>query len=195
MKGSNFSWILVALFGIMIGLYPIMFLLADMKSNGLLSTKGDLVNNAAYMANFYAHIFGGGIALLTGWSQFKRSWRKRFVSKHRLIGKIYLMVILIFSAPAGLIIAYFATGSIPSQFGFSFLAILWWFTTFQAFRYIRSGEVEQHKTWMIRSYALTFAAVTLRIYLPLFTGAFGWEFEPSYQAISWLCWVPNLNIS
>lgn len=144
------------------------------------------------MTAFYIHIFGGGIALLTGWSQFKRSWRQRFLNAHRLLGKIYLTAVLIFGAPAGLVIAFFATGSVPSQFGFSFLAIIWWYSSFRAWMHIRSRNIEAHKQWMIRSYALSFAAVTLRIYLPLFTAGFGWDFEPSYQAISWLCWVPNI---
>jgi len=47
---------------------------------------------------------------------------------------------------------------------------------------------------MTRSYALTFAAVTLRIYLPLSQVA-GIPFEPAYQTIAWLCWVPNLIVA
>jgi uncharacterized membrane protein len=189
---AKYFWFPVLVFGIVIGLYPILFLLVDMKANGLLSSKGDLVNNTAYMATFYAHIYGGGLALLVGWPQFKRSWRQKYVSTHRLLGKIYLLAILVFGAPAGLIIAFFATGSIPSQFGFSILAVLWWYSSWKAWKQVRIGNFEGHREWMIRSYALSFAAVTLRIYLPVFTGVLGWEFEPSYQAISWLCWVPNI---
>jgi hypothetical protein len=44
---------------------------------------------------------------------------------------------------------------------------------------------------MIRSFALTFAAVNLRLYLPA-AGALQLPFEDSYRAISFLCWVPNL---
>jgi len=189
---STYLWYPVALFGILIGLYPLMFLLVDMKSNGLLAGKGDLTEQVSYMAIFYAHIYGGGIALLVGWTQFKRSWRQKHLSTHRMFGKIYLVAALIVGAPAGLYIAYYADGSIPSQFGFSIMAILWWFTSFKAYQQIRAGNIENHKDWMTRSYALCFAAVTLRIYLPLFTSGFGWEFIPAYQAISWLCWVPNL---
>lgn len=47
---------------------------------------------------------------------------------------------------------------------------------------------------MIRRYALTFAAVTLRIYLPLSQVA-GLPFDPAYQTISWFCWVPNLIVA
>jgi hypothetical protein len=44
---------------------------------------------------------------------------------------------------------------------------------------------------MIRSFALTFAAVTLRLYIPA-SEALGLAFEPAYLAIAFLCWVPNL---
>ena len=40
-------------------------------------------------------------------------------------------------------------------------------------------------------YALTLAAVTLRVYLPA-SMALGLDFDRAYAAIAWLCWVPNL---
>jgi hypothetical protein len=47
---------------------------------------------------------------------------------------------------------------------------------------------------MIRSFALTFAAVTLRLYIPAAMIA-GFDFVPAYQWIAWLAWVPNLAIA
>ena len=44
---------------------------------------------------------------------------------------------------------------------------------------------------MIRNYALTFAGVTIRIYLGLFFAS-GLKFEEFYPSLAWLCWVPNL---
>jgi len=43
---------------------------------------------------------------------------------------------------------------------------------------------------MIRSFALTAAAITLRMYLPL-VFLFHWPFSIGYPAIAWLCWIPN----
>jgi hypothetical protein len=57
----------------------------------------------------------------------------------------------------------------------------------------RRRRIDLHRAWMLRSYSLTFAAVTLRIWLPLSQVA-GLPFLPSYQAIAWLCWVPNLIV-
>jgi len=47
---------------------------------------------------------------------------------------------------------------------------------------------------MIRSFALTFAAVTLRLYLPI-SAMLSIPFEEAYRAISFLCWVPNLALA
>ena len=43
---------------------------------------------------------------------------------------------------------------------------------------------------MIHSFALTAAAITLRMYLPL-VFVFHWPFQVAYPAIAWLCWIPN----
>jgi uncharacterized membrane protein (DUF2068 family) len=55
-------------------------------------------------------------------------------------------------------------------------------------------QFASHRRWMIRSWALTLAAVTMRIYIPLFEVADLPEM-PAYRAISFLCWVPNLLIA
>jgi hypothetical protein len=69
-------------------------------------------------------------------------------------------------------------------------------SAYQALIGIRDKKVHDHKKWMIRNYSLTFAAVTLRIWLPLFMVLFGLErFELSYSIIAWLAWVPNLLIA
>jgi hypothetical protein len=46
---------------------------------------------------------------------------------------------------------------------------------------------------MLRSYALTFAAVTLRLYLPLavIASIHGYDFMVAYRFIAWFAWVPN----
>lgn len=47
---------------------------------------------------------------------------------------------------------------------------------------------------MIRNYSLTFAAVTLRLWLPALSVA-GYSFNDSYMAVAWLSWVPNLIVA
>lgn len=187
---KRFQIILLAFFGIAIGLYPAIYFLVDMSGQGLLSQKeAEVLNSTAWNWAFYAHISFGGITLLTGWSQFSKRIRSGNMKLHRILGIIY-MIAVILSGVAGFYLAIFATGGIVSIVGFGMLAVSWLLTTSIAYRDIKCGYVSSHRNWMIRSYALSFAAVTLRIWLPLLSGSLG--FETAYPIVAWLCWVPNI---
>lgn len=194
MKVTNIiGWIFFVFLAIAIGLYPLGYLISDtLAQNGLLSQKPDgITGNQIWYVQFYVHILLGGIALLTGWSQFIKKFRSRNLAAHRLLGKIY-MIAVILSGLAGLYIAFYAEGGLVAKAGFAGLALSWLFTTSKAYFAVRRGQITQHKKWMIRSYALTFAAVTLRIWLPMFQYGFGMDFITAYVIIAWLCWVPNM---
>jgi hypothetical protein len=47
---------------------------------------------------------------------------------------------------------------------------------------------------MIRNFALTFAAVTLRLWLPASVVS-GVPFGIAYAIVAWLCWLPNLAVA
>jgi hypothetical protein len=64
-----------------------------------------------------------------------------------------------------------------------------------AYKRIRNKDIEGHRQWMIRNYALTFAGTMLRLWVPILVGAVGFDFLMAYRAIAWLCWVPNLLVA
>ena len=139
------------------------------------------------------HLAGAAVALVVGPLQHNSRLRGHFLNMHRWTGRVYVLAVL-FGGVAALRLATVAQGGLPAHVGFGLLAVLWLLATGQAYRYIRVGDQDAHRRWMTRSYALTFAAVTLRIYLPL-SQIVGIPFEPAYQTISWLCWVPNLILA
>jgi len=195
MKLKILPWILFAFSAIAIGLYPLIYYLVDMHGRGLFSGKTkELLDNVIWHTAFYIHITFGGIALLIGWTQFSERLRDRYLGTHRMIGKIYVASVML-SSMAGFYIALFASGGITSTLGFGSLAVLWFFTVTKAYTTILKRDIKEHENWMIRNYALAFAAVTLRIYLPLSTGVLHLDFIAAYRVISWLCWVPNLIIA
>jgi uncharacterized membrane protein len=188
------AWALFIFLAVGVGLYPLVYLLFDMKG-GLLGTKpAELLQSRVWQAFFYTHITLGGVALLTGWSQFMPRFRARHLELHRTLGKIYVAAVLV-SGLAGLYVALYATGGLVSALGFGALALLWMGTTWKAYDLIRKRAPIQHKHWMIRSYALCFAAVTLRLWIPIFTAGFKMPFMEAYPIIAWLCWVPNLLVA
>ena len=191
---KTLGWSFFIFLAIVVGLYPFAYLVVDMSRGFLTSKPAELLGSGMWNAAFYIHVVTGGIALLTGWIQFSKRFRNRHLNTHRLLGKIYLIAIL-FSGTTGLYIALFANGGVISELGFSGLALSWLFTSLQAYTAIKRKEIDFHQEWMIRSYAVCFAAVTLRIYLPLFQFGLGMDFITGYRIISWLCWVPNLVVA
>lgn len=191
---KRFRWFVFAFFAVTIGLYPLSYVLFDMSAALLSQKPSGLLKDAMWRAAFYIHIFLGGVVLLVGWSQFSDRLRLQKVYLHRSLGKIYVIGVLL-SGVAAFYISFFATGGIIAKSGFNVLAILWVFITVMAYVRIQKKEIASHQRWMIRSYALTFAAVTLRIWLPTFQLFLDMTFLDAYKIIAWLCWVPNLMVA
>jgi len=187
------SWIIVAILATLVGLYPIIYILIDPQFGLLASKSAELLSDNLWNIGFYGHITFGGLALLIGWLQFNQKLRRKNIKLHRTIGKAYMIFVLI-SGICGIYIALFATGGIISILGFASLGIIWLTTTALGFIAVKNGKIEQHQKFMIYSYAACFAAVTLRIWLPILTQLFG-EFIEAYRLVAWLCWVPNIIVA
>jgi len=110
---------------------------------------------------------------------------------HRWFGRVYLAVGVLVGGLSGLYMSQFAFGGSVARLGFAMLAVFWLYTGLRAWLAIRRRAVNEHRCWMVRNFALTFAAVTLRFYLPVSMVA-GIDFSLAYPVIAWLCWVPNL---
>jgi uncharacterized membrane protein len=143
----------------------------------------------------FAHTLFGPLALLSGLIQFLPATRKPGRWRvHRISGRIYVVSALVV-ATAGLYMSFYSAGGTTSHAGFGVLALFTLYSTGRGYALIRWRKVRLHRQWMLRSYSLIFAAVTLRIWLPLLTIAFRGNFILAYQMVSWLCWVPNLIIA
>ncbi len=137
----------------------------------------------------YAHIGLAPVALALLPFQFSQKLRRRRLGLHRWLGRLYGLSVL----SAG--IAAFGLGLTTQEgpiagAGLIGLAIAWLGVTGIAIWLAMSGNIAAHRRWMIRSAALTAAAITLRLYLPI--GQLTVGFEASYPWICWLCWLPNM---
>jgi len=148
-------------------------------------------NFQAHPFGVYTHVFAASVALLIGPFQLSPAIRQRRPGVHRWLGRTYLLVGVLVGGLAGLYMAGHAFGGPVSRAGFGLLALSWLYTGLRAYLAIRRRAVDEHRRWMVRNFALAFAAVTLRLYLPASVAA-GIDFAVAYPLIAWLCWVPNL---
>lgn len=165
-----------------------------------------------WTAALLVHATAGTLALVAGgvqWVVTRLGWRRRkpaaFRRMHIVTGFTYTVAIML-GALSGAVLAVDALGGLPSAIGFALLDVLWLATTIVAMvlgnRLRKPQKVsdplalrESHRSWMLRSFSLTAAAITLRIWLGLGVGALQLDFVAAYTVIAWLCWVPNLVVA
>ncbi len=151
------------------------------------------------LANLFAkpwllvHVTGAATALLLGPFQFLSGLRAKWPKVHRWTGRTYVVGCLV-GASGGFVMAFGSTAGPVAGVGFGLLALCWAWANIQGWRAAMAGRFAEHRVWMIRSFAMTFAAVTLRLYLPLLPMT-GLSFNDSYVATAWISWVPNLILA
>jgi len=133
------------------------------------------------------HGLTGACALILGPMQFSDRLRKRFTKFHRVIGRFYIAGVFC-AAPLGTYIQYFDErlgGGRTFSFAAAADATLWITTTAIALAFILKGNVQLHRQWMIRSYAVAIVFLEVRVV----SGLTGWENlgDRVNEAIVWGC--------
>lgn len=151
-----------------------------------------------YYTSLVVHAVPAGLTLVLGPWQFVPRLRARYPRLHRVIGRTYL-ISLVGAAAAASYATVVTPSGFPLQVAFSVLIVAWLYTAYQGYRTIRRGDVRQHRIWMIRNYTLTFAAVTLRLYLLLGTALMpvipALQFRDVYTASAWLSLLGNVLVA
>ena len=169
---------------------------------GLASAYAD--EPALVQGALYVHIAASAFALVAGLPQLSARLRRRAPRGHRVLGRAYLVAVGVGAAASLVILPANSAGSV-GVFGFGTLAFLWVGSGTRALLAIRRGDVASHEAWMLRTYALTFAAVTLRTWTGVLIavqlpGA-GPDpdaealFMHAYAAVPFLCWLPNVVVA
>ena len=151
-----------------------------------------VLGNAFAHPYLWIHVATGTLALIIAPLQLLPATRERMPLFHRTTGRIYIVACAI-SAPASFLLALGTFAGPIAATGFAVAAVLWPLFTAMGVRAAIRGRFDEHRAWMLRSYAILGNAITLRLMLPL-AGVLGFSFVPAYQVISWLGWVTNLAL-
>lgn len=173
-----------------------------------LASKQWVVDEWHWLAAFYIHITSAVLVIAAGLTQFSKKLMFQYPKWHRSIGKLYVFLILFVAGPSGFVMAFYGNGGFWARCAFVLQAIIWWWLTFRAYQTIRRGASEAHGRYMIRSYAMTLSAISLRAATYLVSD---WKlrngiicpnstysllcYPDFYILVAWLSWVVNLVIA
>jgi uncharacterized membrane protein len=145
------------------------------------------------------HVIGAMVALAVGPFQLVRRFRRGRARVHRVLGVTYVAAATV-GGLGGLGLAPTAYTGVVASLGFATMAVCFLGCTWTGVAMIVRGRVAEHRRWMVRSFAIVFGGVTLRLVLGTYSAVeasvSGWlPFHTVYTATSWLCWVPNLLLA
>jgi uncharacterized membrane protein len=159
-----------------------------------LQIKQDYIDNNVWFTSFYIHVYTSMFALMAGFTQFSSSILKNNKALHRKLGYTYIIVVLFISGPASLVMSWYANGGLSSRVSFILLGIFWIYFTAQAWQRAKNRDFKSHRAYMIRSYALTLSAITLRAFKWLLASGFHFPPMEIYRTVAW-AWVLNLLVA
>jgi uncharacterized membrane protein len=162
---------------------------------GFLRIKQDYIGVDHWRIAFFIHVYASFWVLLAGFTQFSKTIQRNNPRLHRTLGYIYVIDVLLITGPAGLLMGFYANGGIFSRIAFVSLAALWIFFTAMALIKARQKDFRAHRRFMIRSYALTLSALTLRAWKYAITNTMSVPPMDVYRMVAWLGWVVNLGVA
>ena len=150
----------------------------------------------------YTHVCFAVLAVVLSPLQFSARVRARTRRLHRAVGRVVLASIAV-AGCTGLILAPFTRSGVVGAIGFGLLGVLWLTFATASFRAIRRRDIAAHRRWAVRTFAMTYAGVMLRLWLPTLPNIpvilFGTDptvaFDAVYPVVAWLAWVPNLLVA
>ena len=154
-----------------------------------------MLHNMTWRIAFYLHLLGGAASILTGTALFFTDWIKPSSSTHKVLGKIYFISIMFIGGPTGLYLGFYAEAGYLATIGFIGMSAAWMFPTFMSVYKVTQGDVAGHHKWMIRSFALTLAGVTLRIMTPFGIHVLDWGYDTTFIITAYLPWMMNWGIA
>jgi uncharacterized membrane protein len=125
---------------------------------------------APFQMMLLPHGLAAALALFLGPFQFSERLRRKYITVHKVMGYLYITGCYI-GAPIGLYIQWYTERlGEPRSFTIATFAdaTLWMFATTMALIFIRQRKIQQHRQWMIRSFACALIFLEVRFIMNLF---------------------------
>lgn len=149
----------------------------------------------AYRVAFYAHILSAPVVLAGGLVLVSESARRRSPRGHRLLGRVYVALLLLVMLPSGAVMSRHAFAGRAA--GLSFLSLSLATATCAALGVAgaRAGRYGSHRRWMARCYTLVCSAVVLRLVSGAASLAGVTDAETAYAIAAWASWLGPLAVA
>jgi hypothetical protein len=157
--------------------------------NSLFLLGREATFGGAYRVAFYVHILSAPLVLFNGLILLSDYVRRRHGGWHRRLGRVQVVVLLLFVLPSSVVMSRRAFGGWPAGLSFLLLSAATASCAIVGAVHACRRRYDLHRRWMLRSYVLICSAVALR----LISGTAGLVGVPSpeyaYIIAAWSSWL------
>ena len=172
--------VLFALIGVMY-----LYVLVTVESFLFDKSSPEWAHIAPFQMWLLPHGLAAACALFLGPLQFSERLRRKYLGLHKTCGYLYIAGCYI-GAPLGIYIQRFEEklGTYSHSFTIATIldAAIWMFATTMALIMIRTKRMQQHRQWMIRSFACALIFLEVRAIMVFFQLP-----ETAVEAVVWGC--------
>lgn len=142
------------------------------------------------------HGVSGALALFIAPFQFSSRLRQRHIRVHRFMGRVYVFCVAV-AAPLSIPVAVILGPSVLVMAATT-QALGWIVTTATALFCVRTGRIQQHREWMMRSYPFAVVFIVVRAILAI--PAIERMGEVGFVSVVWsviatACFLPSFLIA
>jgi uncharacterized membrane protein len=193
------SWVSAALFAVYVLANYLGALFSDLERWNVPLPRLYDASHPAATVSIGAHFATGALLLLLAPLQLLGIVRERWPALHRWLGRVTVVAAALTGlAGLGFIVAQGTIGGAPMNVGFGLYGLLMTLAAVQTARFARARELERHRRWALRLYALIIGSWLYRMeYGFLFALARGAGHSRTFDAaidvvMSFFFYVPNL---
>lgn len=191
--GTWIAWWAILFWSALISIVVLVWVVPIIPTLGTeLPSPRNLNTNVLRRSEMVLHAVAGMIALLIGPWQLLAPLRAARPGFHRWLGRVYVIVAI--ASGASSLALYPKLASFGAGYLFMFMGALWIATTVLGVITILVGDVAAHRRWMLRSYALAWGAISIRLFDQLLK-FFEVPFAYKYPAIVWLALLTNVVLA
>lgn len=147
-----------------------------------------------YPIAFYVHIFTAPLVLLNGLILMSERFRRRSWRLHRVLGRLQVVVLLLFVLPSSVVMSLYAFGGWPAGLSFLLLSLVTALCAVMGVVTARRRRFALHQCWMTRCYVLLCSAVVLRLVSGVASVFEVPSAERAYILAAWSSWLVPLAV-
>ncbi|MDX1961250.1 MAG: DUF2306 domain-containing protein [Leptospiraceae bacterium] len=142
----------------------------------------------------FFHRFAGFLYMVIGPMQFMPNIRKRYLTLHRLAGRVFVTLSIVLSATGLVMVVLFPFSGIQESIPTFFFGLIFFYSNCKALFHAMRKEITLHREWMIRGFSIGLGISLIRVIFLIFSYSTNGSDKEVLITSFWLGWSMSMLV-